>query len=57
MTLLPYWPRRASLSYNLCAYAALWSWTAFVLGLVGGSTAKWVRASVRDAQLSVLQPC
>ena len=41
MGMLPYWPRNATLSYNLLALAAFWSWTAFVLGIVGGSTGKW----------------
>lgn len=45
MAFLPYWPRRATVSYNLLAYAALWSWASFVMGLVGGSTGKWARLS------------
>jgi hypothetical protein len=57
MAFLPYWPRRATVSYNLLAYAALWSWASFVMGLVGGSTGKWARLrGLRDAPLVALMP-
>ncbi len=50
MALLPYWPKDATLSHNMLAFAAWWSWVAFVMGIVGGATAKWVRTGAQSRQ-------